>query len=377
MSSTAQRHGHSIGDTISSLLHSAGRFFSQLASLSWLSLLLGLALYAVYLLLRSRALFNAIRAAYPEEKVRWRDVWGSYMVGYAVNNVFPLGGGNIAQLFLTRLSISGSSYPGIAAALSTGVVFDWFIGLVVMAFAFTQGVFPKPPDFSKLPAFDISFFASNMRFTLFFLTFHRIAFIVGFALLSARVRAFWERVRQGLTILRDRRRYRIEMASWQFASWIFRFAAYWALLDAFHIGGSVRNALLVLAVQVVASVFPFTPGGAGVQQALLLTIFAGNPDVASFSVGQQIATAVLSGGLGFGALVLIFRFKSFREVIARGREDRRQQDYAPRGCVVELVPAGSPAREQSLACAGLRFSSPLSACSRMRFRWDSPLKLSA
>ena len=331
VSGTAQRRGHSIGDTISSLLHSAGRFFSQLASLSWLSLLLGLALYAVYLLLRSRALFNAIRAAYPDEKVRWRDVWGSYMVGYAINNVFPLGGGNIAQLFLTRLSISGSSYPGIAASLSTGVLFDWFMGLVVMAFAFTQGVFPKPPDFSKLPAFDISFFASHMRFTLFFMTVLGIGFIVAFALLSARVRAFWERVRQGLTILRDRRRYRIEMASWQFASWIARFAAYWALLDAFHIGGSFRNALLVLAVQVVASVFPFTPGGAGVQQALLLTIFAGNPDVASFSVGQQIATAVLSGALGFGALVLIFRFKSFREVMARGREHRRQESTRPAG----------------------------------------------
>ena len=52
------------------------------------------------------------------------------------------------------------------------------------------------------------------------------------------------------------------MVSWQFASWVARFFAYWALLDAFHIGGSVRNALLVLAVQVVASVFPFTPGGA-------------------------------------------------------------------------------------------------------------------
>jgi uncharacterized membrane protein YbhN (UPF0104 family) len=328
VASSAQHHGHSIGDTISSLLHSAGRFFSQLASLSWISLLIGLALYALYLLLRSRALFNAIRAAYPNERVRWRDVWGGYMVGYAVNNVFPLGGGNIAQLFLTRGAIPGGSYPGIAAALSTGVIFDWLMGVVIMGFAFTQGVFPKPPDFSKLPAFDISFFASHMRFTLLFLTLLGVAFIVGFALLSARVRAFWERVRQGLTILRDRRRYRIEMASWQFASWIARFAAYWALLDAFHIGGSVRNALLVLAVQVVASVFPFTPGGAGVQQALLLTIFAGNPNVASFSVGQQIATAVLSAALGFGALVLIFRFKSFREVLERGREHRRRERSA-------------------------------------------------
>ena len=216
-----------------------------------------------------------MRAAYPGVPVRWRDVWGAYMVGYAVNNVFPLGGGNVVQLFLTRISIPPSSYPTVAAALSTGVLFDWFMGLLIMCFAFTQGVFPKPPDFSKLPAFDISFFASHMRFTLFFLTVLAIAFLVAFALLSAKVRAFWQRIRLGLTILSDRRRYRREMCRWQFASWIARFAAYWALLDAFHIGGSVRNALLVLAVQVVASVFPFTPGGAGVQQALLLQIFGG------------------------------------------------------------------------------------------------------
>jgi uncharacterized membrane protein YbhN (UPF0104 family) len=316
-------HSASIGSTIDQALDSAGQFFSQLANLSWVPLLIGLACYSLYLLLRSRALFNAVRAAYPGEAVRWRDVWGAYMVGYAVNNVFPLGGGNIAQLFLTRLSIPASTYPTVAAALSTGVVFDWFMGLLVMAFAFTQGVFPKPPNFSKLPAFDISFFASHMRFTLFFLTALGVGFMLAFALLSSRVRAFWERIRQGLTILRDRPRYRRQMASWQFASWIARFASYWALLEAFHIGGSVRNALLVLAVQVVASVFPFTPAGAGVQQALLLTIFAGSTDAAAFSVGQQIATAVLSSALGFAALVLIFRFKSFREVIARGREHRR------------------------------------------------------
>jgi len=325
----AVHHGSSIADTINSLLTSAGTFFSQLASLSWLSLLIGLALYALYLLLRSRALFNAIRAAYPGERIRWRDVWGAYMVGYAVNNVFPLGGGNLAQLFLTRTSIPASSYPTVASALSTGVLFDWFMGLLVMCFAFTQGVFPKPPDFSKLPAFDISFFASHMRFTLFFLTVLAVVFVTGFALLSAKVRAFWQRIRQGLSILSDRRRYQREMCRWQFVSWIARFFAYWALLDAFHIGGSVRNALLVLAVQVVASVFPFTPGGAGVQQALLLQIFAHNPYVAAFSVGQQIATAALSSALGFGALVFIFRFRSFKEVMARARAHRRAEAAPP------------------------------------------------
>jgi uncharacterized membrane protein YbhN (UPF0104 family) len=326
----AAHHASSIGSTVDSLVDSAGKFLSQLANLSWVPLLLGLALYALYLLLRSRALFQALRAAYPRERIRWRDVWGAYMVGGAINNVFPLGGGNLAQLFLTRVSIPGASYPTVAAALWTGVIFDWFMGLLVMCFAFTQGVFPKPPDFSKLPAFDISFFASHMRFTLFVLTVAAVAFLVAFALLSARVKAFWERVRQGLTIVRDFPRYRREMASWQLASWVARFGAYWALLDAFHIGGSVRNVLLVLGVQVVASVFPFTPGGAGVQQALLLTIFAGSPDVAAFSVGQQIAIAVLTTACGFAALVLIFRLRSFREVIARGRAHRREEGAVAR-----------------------------------------------
>jgi uncharacterized membrane protein YbhN (UPF0104 family) len=331
-------HHASLGDTISSFFDAAGKFFSDLANLSWAALLIGLVCYTGYLTLRSRALFNAVRAAYPGEEIRWRDIWGGYMSGYAVNNVFPLGGGNLVQLFLTRTSIPPSSYPTLAAALSTGVIFDWLIGVAIMAFAFTQGVFPKPPDFSKLPAFDISFFAAHPRFALFALTAIGVGFTVAFALLSARVRAFWARVRQGLTIVRDWRRWRREMAPWQFASWIARFAAYWALLEAFHIGGSVRNALLVLGVQVVASVFPFTPGGAGVQQALLLTIFAHNAradTVAAFSVGQQIATAALSGVLGFAALVLIFRFRSFREVIQRGREHRREEaardeDMAPR-----------------------------------------------
>jgi uncharacterized membrane protein YbhN (UPF0104 family) len=319
----------SIGQTVSHLVHSTGQFLSHLANLSWGSLAIGLALYALYLALRSRALWGALRVAYPGERLRWRDVWGAYMAGYAVNNVLPLGGGNIAQLFLTRISIRSGSYPTVAAALWTGTLFDWAAGVLVMCFAFTQGVFPKPPDFSKLPAFDISFFGAHPRFALFTLTALGVAFVLAFALLSARVSAFWRRVRQGLTVLRDRRLYRDTMAWWQAASWIARFGSYWALLDAFHIGGSVQGALLVLGVQVVASVFPFTPAGAGVQQALLVQIFSGKgvdtTAVAAFSVGQQIATAALTGALGFAALVFIFRLRSFREVIARGREHRRQE----------------------------------------------------
>jgi uncharacterized membrane protein YbhN (UPF0104 family) len=318
-----------IGSDVSQFFDAVGTFFSNLADLSWGALLLALLCYAAYLTLRSRALCNAVQAAYPTEHVRWRDVWGAYVAGVGINQVFPLGGGTLVQYFLTRISIPASSYPAIIAAIWTGLVFDWGVNLLVLAFAFTQGVFPKPPDFSKLPAFDLAFFASHPRFTLFFLTALAVAVLVAFALLSTKVKAFWARVRQGFTILTDRRRWLREMASWQSAAWLARFAAYWFLLDAFHIGGSVRNVLLVLGVQVVAMLVPFTPGGAGVQQALLLTVFAGSAtasQVAAFSVGQQIALAAAAVAMGFGALVLIFRFRSFKEVVRRGREHRRAED---------------------------------------------------
>ena len=64
--------------------------------------------------------------------------------------------------------------------------------------------------------------------------------LVGFAWLSTRVKAFWARVRQGVTILSDRRRYLREVASLQVVAWLCRFAAFWFLLDAFRVGGSIR-----------------------------------------------------------------------------------------------------------------------------------------
>ncbi|MDQ5832400.1 MAG: lysylphosphatidylglycerol synthase domain-containing protein, partial [Actinomycetota bacterium] len=152
--------------------------------------------------------------------------------------------------------------------------------------------------------------------------------LAGFALLSVRVKAFWERVKQGFTILGDRRRYLREVFAVQFAGWLFRFAAFWALLEAFNVGGSVKNVLLVLGVNAVSAAVPFTPQGAGVQQALLAQVFAGTAagtTVAAYSVGQQIAIGALTFGIGFSALVFIFRVRSFKEVVARGKQDRAEE----------------------------------------------------
>jgi uncharacterized protein (TIRG00374 family) len=315
----------SIGDSFTSFFDAVGDFGESVGAINWFALLLGMAIFIGYLSLRARASYNILRAAYPGERIEFRHIWGAYIAGYGFNSVVPARGGDVVRLFLTKTSVPNSSYPAVASSFFVEQIFDLTLAIPILLFAFTQGAFPKPPDFSNLPAFDLAFFASHPRFTLFVLTVLAIGALVAFALLSARVRAFWDRVRQGLTILQDRRRYFREVWLIQFAGWILRFTAFWCLLSAFNVGGSVKNVLLVLGVNAVAALVPFTPGGAGVQQALLVKVFAGTAagaTVAAYSVGQQIAIGATTFACGFAAIVFIFRFRSFKEVIAAGREAR-------------------------------------------------------
>jgi uncharacterized membrane protein YbhN (UPF0104 family) len=314
-----------LGESFESFFNAVDEFFSNLASVRLVPLLFALALFTVYLTLRARASFNILRAAYPDERIDFQKIWGAYFAGYGFNAVIPARGGDVVRLFLTRSSVPNSSYPAVAASFAVEVIFDIAMGSLILIFAFTQGVFPKPPDFAKLNAFDLSYLAQHPEFTLFLVTLLAVGGLTGFALLSFRAKAFWERVRQGFTILRDRDRYIREVFLVQLGGWCFRFAAFWMLLEAFNVGGSVKNVLLVLGVNAVSAAVPFTPQGAGVQQALLAQVFAGTATtgtVAAYSVGQQIAIALTTFAVGFAALVLIFRIRSFKEVIERGREER-------------------------------------------------------
>lgn len=312
-------------------LESVGDFFGDLAAVRPVPLVIALACFGAYLTLRARAYFNVLRAAYPDSEFQFRRIWGAWVAAYGFNNVVPARGGDVIKLFLVRSSVPGSSYPAVASSFLVEAVFDLTIGIPVLIFAFTQGVFPKPPDFASLESVDVAWLASDPPRTIFLLTAIVVVAIILFAFLSARVKLFWERVRQGLTVLFDRDLYFREVWLVQFAGWLLRCTCFWFMLEAFGVGTSVENVLLVLACNAVAGAIPITPGGAGVMQALLVQVFAGaaaTSVIAAWSVGQQIAIAVFSFLLGFIALVAVFRFTSFGEVRRAGEEHRAAEKRA-------------------------------------------------
>jgi uncharacterized membrane protein YbhN (UPF0104 family) len=347
----------SVDGTVHEFAQSAGQFFKTLGELQPLDLLIGLACFALYILFRSRAIFNAVRAAYPQSSIPWRRVWGAYVAAYGLNGIVPAAGGNVVQLVLTKTSIEESSYPTVTSALCVPALFDIAVATCLLLYAFTNAHFPGLKDFGGLESFDISFLASNPSLTLFLVTLSGVVGVAAFALLSRRIALLWVHMRQGWAILRDRRRYVTSMLVPQTIGWVFRFAAYYAMLAAFHVGATIENAALVLAVQVVAAIVPFTPGGAGVQQALLIVIFGsrGPTDaIAVFSVGQQIAFVVLTLTMGFAAITFIFGYRSFSEVLRESRARRKadariadrdavsvQAAIRPLGVAAEDVPVTS------------------------------------
>lgn len=316
---------------IADVFDAIGSFFSSIADVNFVPLFVGLVLFLTYLSIRSRAFFHTLRAAYPTETFQFRRIWGAYIAAYGFNNVIPARGGDVIKVFLVKTSIPRSTYPAVTAAMSVEALFDLSIAVPILIFAFTQGVFPKPPDFANLGAFDLSIAFANPKLSLFVLTVLAVGGLVAFAVLSERARRFWAKVRQGFTILGDRQRFFREVWLVLFAGYLVRLAAFWMLLEAFHIGGSVRNVLLVHGINAVAALMPFTPGGAGVQQAFMVKVFAASATgavVAAYSVGQQIAIAVACLAVGFVALVRIFGFRSFKEVIQAGKDHRTAEAAA-------------------------------------------------
>jgi uncharacterized membrane protein YbhN (UPF0104 family) len=128
------------------------------------------------------------------------------------------------------------------------------------------------------------------------------------------------RLAKGFAILGDPPRYLKEVLSWQALSWTLRFASVWWFLKAFNVPANVENALLVLVVQSLSTLLPFSPGGAGTQQGLTAYVLRGKASTTallSFSVGMNIATTVTNVALGFGAIFLSLRTVRWGRLVRR------------------------------------------------------------
>ncbi|MGE5282522.1 MAG: lysylphosphatidylglycerol synthase transmembrane domain-containing protein [Chloroflexota bacterium] len=320
-----------LASSFNSFFNAASAFFEHLSDVRWTPFALALVMLAGMQLSRAWAWRNVLRAAYPGTPISFLQLAAAYLAGAGINAIVPARAGDVTKVFLVKRQIPHSSYPAVTSSFLVQTVFDTTAGILVFLYAMTQGLLPEPPQLPDLSAFEISFWANHPRTLLIAIGVLALVTAIGVYLLAHRVRRFWARVRQGLVILTQPRRYLREVWAWQGIGWLFRFAAFWLFLEAFGIGGSVGSVMLVMSVQAISTIVPFTPGGAGAQQALLVATLNGpsRSAVLSFSVGTQIAMAAWSVVLGFAAILLVFRTTDWRGLVKQAQDEAAEEKAAP------------------------------------------------
>jgi uncharacterized membrane protein YbhN (UPF0104 family) len=320
-----------LGSSFHHFFDAAAEFFRHLSEIHWTDFGIALLCLLAMQLVRAWAWRNVLRAAYPEQRIPYVPLAAAYLAGAGINAVVPAHAGDVTKVFLVKRQIPGSSYPAVTSSFLVQTVFDTSVGILVLFYAISQGLLPPLPRIPDLPAFEISFWANHPKTLAITVGVLLVVLIVGVIYLGRHVRRFWDRVKQGLAILTQPRRYLREVAAWQGIGWLLRFAAFWFFLEAFGIGGSVGSVMLVMSVQAIANIVPFTPGGAGAQQALLVATLTGpsRTAVLSFSVGTQIAMAFWSVVLGFAAILLVFRTADWRGLMKEAQEDSDKEEGKP------------------------------------------------
>ncbi len=314
---------------VHAVVDAARVFFQHLAEVRWEALGFALLFHLAKVFVRTIAWRNILAASYPKARVRWPTVFGAYVAGVGVNSIAPARGGDAVKLLLVKHRLEGATYPTLAATLVVETLFDFVVAGVFFVWALTLGALPGVH--ANVPGIDWNWAANHPQLAAAFAglaTFFGGALVI---LLRPRVRNFRARVAQGFAVLHPFSRYALHVASWQALSWVFRLVSVFFFLRAFGLPGTAHNTLLSQVVQSLSTLLPFTPGGAGTEQGLLVYVFHGTLSAAallSFSVGQKIAITIVNVALGAAALIVMVRTLRWRR-LADAQQDEETEATTP------------------------------------------------
>ena len=292
-------------------------FWDSLSDITWSALALAIGCHLLKLCCTSRAWRNVLAAAYPEQKVRWRQIFAAYVSGVGINAIIPARAGDVVRVVLAHRAIPGSSYTTVVTSQAVLAIVDMACALLVFGWALTQGVLPSIDVLPSLPTFDYGWFIDHRRVSAALGIALLVLLVIGLLWVHRQWREFRARVAQAFTVLHPFSRYLRVVVFWQLCDWALRLTVIWFFLGAFGIDQSIRNVLLVQATQSLATLVPATPGGIGTEQAFILYAFRnagiGRSTLLAFSVGMRLTLTAVNAIVGFTALLLTLgtiRYKS-------------------------------------------------------------------
>jgi uncharacterized protein (TIRG00374 family) len=310
------------------ILDGVDAFLDRLGSVDVGPLSLAILCHLLKMACTSMAWRNVLAAAYPEQRVRWRSIYGAYLAGVGVNAIIPARAGDAVRIVLAHRAVPTSTYTTVISSTLALSVFDLVAASAFFAWAVSIGALPGLDVLATLESFEFAWLLSRpLAFELLVSALLIGAAALGFWL-RTHVANFRDRVAQAFRVFNPPTRYLSRVALWQAVDWGLRLATIWFLLDAFDIPQSLEKVALVQVSQSTATLLPITPGGIGTEQALLVYMLSGTAPASvllAFSVGAKITLIATNVVAGFTAIVITLRTFRYSRALGTTLDDASGQ----------------------------------------------------
>ncbi|WCB96787.1 hypothetical protein DSM104299_05555 [Baekduia alba] len=288
-----------LSDVFRTANHALELLLHRAASVNpWLCVV-GIVLYILAQAVRPRGWHTIIKAAYPDAGLKARHTTAAYLAGAGLNGVIPARGGDIVKLWLVHRRIPDARYPTLAATFIPETLFETLFGIGLVIWALTRGFLPVPTSSGELPHLDVTFIIEHPFFSTGGVVVLGVAGYGLWRLLRKRVTDLTARLRQGVRILHEPRRFVFGVASWQALGRLIRLGSLAAFMEAFHLPVTLSTVTLVMAAQGGGRIIPLAPASAGLRLAMLSYGF-----VETTGHAVDIA-AITTFTFGVGALLMV------------------------------------------------------------------------
>jgi uncharacterized membrane protein YbhN (UPF0104 family) len=296
-------------DSLSQLRSAMGAFGDHMGDTHLWPLAIALFLHLLSLLVRAGVWRAILAAAFPDRRVALRSAVWSYMAGVGANAIAPFRGGDVVRIFTIRRELGNASVTTIVSTLIAETAFGAVVVAVMVAATVGLGWLPPIVHLPDAKAFEFSFYARHGTLVAIALGAVALVSLLGAEWAMHHLRGFWLRLVQGLAILRSPGHFARVVAAPQLLDWALRVGVAYEMLAAFGIPATLRYAILAVVIDSVSTALPFTPGGVGAQQGLLVFALGGvatSSQVLAFSIGVQAATVAFNIVLGLIAIFVLF-----------------------------------------------------------------------
>jgi uncharacterized membrane protein YbhN (UPF0104 family) len=287
-------------------------------------LVAGAALHVIAQVVRVRAWFNILRAAFPHDPgLRMRDAVRAFLAGSGINAIVPARGGDVLKVYFIDRRLARPDWVRVVGTFVPETVFESLFGIGLLIWALARGWLPIPQGPHELPNVDVSLAIQHPYLTT--LVLGSLALLL--VLLFRKIRAVFHRIWAGLAILKRPRDFFTGVVVWQALARLIRLGSLACFLEAFGLPVTVSTVVLVMAAQGGGRIIPFGPASAGLRLAMLTYGFAELTDsavdvaaITTFTFGVGLVLFVVMLGLSVTMIRIEFGTFSPKRAFATARE---------------------------------------------------------